>query len=52
MFMKGNHVIRQTDAYWCRMSTDLTIEQELMCSVNKVGGLTRDQGMTEIQHNK
>ena len=30
----------------------LTIEQELMASVKRVGGLTRGRGMTEIQRAK
>ena len=34
------------------MSTDLAIEQEMMSSVKKTGGLPRERGMTELQHAK
>ena len=34
------------------MSTDLAIEQELMSSVNKTGGLTRGRDMIKLQRAK
>ena len=52
MFMDGHHVVRRTDSYWAGISTDLTIEQELMSSVKKTGGLTRGRGITELQRAK
>ena len=48
----GHHVIRRGESYWSRVSPDQTIEQELMASVKRVGGLTRGRGMTEIQRAK
>ena len=47
--MNGHHVVRWSDAYWAGVSTDLAIEQELMSSIKKTGGLTRGCGMTELQ---
>ena len=52
MFMNGHHVVRRSDAYWAGVSTDLAIEQELMGSIKKTGGLTRGRGMAELQRAK
>jgi len=48
-FMKGYHVIRNSDIYWAGLSTDLVIEQMLMRSLKSVGGLTRGRGMNDVQ---
>jgi len=44
-FMKEFHV----DRYWAGLSTDLGIEQVLICSLKSAGGLTCGRSMTEIQ---
>ena len=38
-FTMGNHVVRRTEKFWARLSTDLVIEQVLMRSIKSVGGL-------------
>lgn len=48
-FQDGLHVVRKSDRYWSRLSTDLVIEQVLMRSLKTSGGLTRGRGMTEAQ---
>lgn len=48
-FQDGLHVVRKSDLYWSRLSTDLVIEQVLMRSLKTSGGLTRGRGMTEAQ---
>ena len=45
----GLHIVRNSDKYWCGVSTDLVIEQRLMCTMKKTGGLTRGKGMGEVQ---
>ena len=52
MFVNGHHVVQRSDSFWAGVSTDLTIEQEMMSSVKKTGGLTRGLGMTELQRAK
>ena len=49
MFMNGHHVVRRSDSFWAGVSTDLAIEQELMSSVKKTGGMTRSRAMTELE---
>ena len=49
MFINGHHVVRRSELFWAGVPTDLAIEQELMSSVKKTGGLTRGRGMTELQ---
>ena len=48
-FMEGFHVARRSHRFWAGLSTDLLIEQVLMRSVKKNGGLTRGRGMSEPQ---
>ena len=48
-FMDGHHVARHSDRFWDGLSTDLMIEQVLMCSVKATGGITRERGMSETQ---
>ena len=48
-FRKGLHVIRRSDHYWAGLSSDLVIEQVLMRSMKRRGGLTRGRGKTEQQ---
>jgi hypothetical protein len=48
-FKNSFYVIRHSDRYWAGLSTDLTIEQTLMRSLNSTGGMTRGNGMTEVQ---
>ena len=48
-FENGLHVIRRSDRYWGGLSTDLVIEQVLMRSVKRQGGLTRGRGMSDSQ---
>ena len=48
-FQDGLHVVRKSDRYSSRLSTDLVIEQVLMRSLKTSGGLTRGRGMTEAQ---
>ena len=52
MFMNGHHVVQWSNSIWARVSTDVAIEQELMSSVKKTGGLTSGCGITELQHAK
>ena len=52
MFMNGHHVVWGSDSFWAGVSTDLAIEQELISSVKKTGGLTCARGMTELQRAK
>ena len=52
MFVNGHHVVWWSDSFWAGVPTDLAIEQELMSSVKKTGGLTRGRGMTELQRAK
>ena len=49
MFMNDHHVVRRSDSFWAGVSTDLAIEQELMSSVKKTGGMTRRRAMTELE---
>ena len=49
LFQAGYHVVRRSDRYWGALSTDLVIEQVLMRSVKRQGGLTRGRGMNDIQ---
>ena len=48
-FMDGFHVVRRSDRYWVGLSPDLVIQQVLMRSLKKTGGLTRGRGMTKTQ---
>lgn len=48
-FSEGLHVVRRSDRPWAGLSTDLVIEQCLMCSIKTTGGLTRGRGLTETQ---
>lgn len=48
-FLNGLHVVRRSDRFWAGLSTDLIIEQVLMCNVKTTGGLTRGRGMSETQ---
>ncbi|XP_021375007.1 uncharacterized protein LOC110464230 [Mizuhopecten yessoensis] len=48
-FREEYHVVRRSDRYWTRLSTDLIIEQVLMRSLKTSGCLTRGSGMSEIQ---
>ena len=48
-FQDGLHIVRKSDRYWSRLSTDLVIEQVLMRSLKRSGELTRGRGMTEAQ---
>ena len=48
-FMNGLYVICRSDRFWASLSPDLVIEQFLMCSLKKSGGLTRRRGMSERQ---
>lgn len=48
MFINSHHVVRQSDLFWEGVSADLTIEQELMTSLTKTGGLTCGCGMNEL----
>ena len=48
-FQNGLHVIRRSDHFWAGLSTNLVIEQTLMCALKSSGGLTRGSGMTERQ---
>ena len=52
MFTNGHLVVRRSDSFWAGVSTDLALEQELMSSVKKTGGLTHGRGMTELQRAK
>ena len=45
MFMNGHHVVWGSDSFWAGVSTDLAIEQELISSVKKTGGLTCARGI-------
>ena len=46
----GYHVVRYSmTEKWAGFSTDLVIEQVLMCSVKLTGGLSRDGGISEHQ---
>ena len=48
MFVKGRHAIYAEVTDIAGLSTDLVIEQMLMCSIKSRGGLTRGRGMTEV----
>jgi len=48
-FISGLHVIRRRDRCWAGLSTDLVIEQVLMCSLKTIGGLIRGTGISETQ---
>ena len=48
-FVEGLHVARRSDRAWAGLSTDLMIEQVLMCSMKTSGCLTRGRSMTEQQ---
>ena len=43
----GYHVIRLTDKFWSVLWSDLVIEQVLMQSIRRVGGLTRGRGFAQ-----
>ena len=47
--MNSHHVVRQSDLFWEGLSADLAIEQELMTSLTKTGGLTCGCGMNKLQ---
>ena len=49
MFMNSHHVVRQSDLFWEGVSADLAIEQELITSLTKTGGLTCGCGMNKLQ---
>ena len=46
-FVRGNHTIRRSNRLWVGLSCDLVIEQTLMKSAKRRGGLTRGRGMQE-----
>ena len=48
IFMKGFFVVMRSDQYWTGISSDLCIEQLLLCSLKSPGGLARGRGMDEI----
>ena len=41
--------LSKPDRFWAGLSSDLVIEQTLMCSVKTTGGPTRGRGITKIQ---
>jgi hypothetical protein len=43
----GCHVVRRSRHVWAGISTDLAIEQVMMRSIKRIGGLTHGRGMTE-----
>lgn len=47
--MEGYHVVRRSDRYWARLSTDLIIEQVLTRNNKTTGGMTRGRGMMDLQ---
>jgi len=46
-FMRGHHVTRRSDRFLAGLSPDLCIEQTLMRSGKRQGGLTHGRGMTK-----
>ena len=48
-FMKGKHVVYQTERQWAGIATDLAIEQVLMRTLKSTSGLTRGRGLSEVQ---
>ena len=44
-FKAGLCVVCRSDRFWGGLSTDLIIEQVLMCNLTNTGGLTRGRGM-------
>lgn len=48
-FENGNFVIHRSDRNWTGLSPDLIIEQVFMRCLKSVGGLTRGNGMSEVQ---
>ena len=48
-FKEGIHGIRRSDRCWSELSPDLVIEQCLMRSLRRTGGLTRGRGVSETQ---
>ena len=49
LFLKGFHVIRQSERFWAGLSQDLVIEQVPMRNLKTSGGLTHGRGMTKVQ---
>ena len=47
LFQNGYYTVRRCDQYWFSLRTNLIIEQSLMRSLKKRGGLTRGRGMRE-----
>lgn len=47
LFIKGHHVVRQSDAYWCGVPTDQIIECQLMRALKSTGGVSRGRGWTD-----
>ncbi|WAR01524.1 LOW QUALITY PROTEIN: hypothetical protein MAR_008082 [Mya arenaria] len=47
-FMEGIHGVQHSDIYWAGLSTDVIIEQMLICSVKTVGGLTSSEGTVDL----
>ena len=48
-FKNGGFIVRRSNRYWAGLPNDLIIEQVLMRSLKTTGGLTRGDGMTDVQ---
>ena len=46
-FLDGNHVVRRSERYWAGLPTDLAIEQILMRTIKRRGGLTHGRTFSE-----